>query len=261
MARIFITGSSDGLGLAAGRALIDDGHEVVLHARNEQRADDTRRAAPGVSDVFVGDLASARETADVAAQANASGRFDAVIHNAGVGYREPRRIATPEGHAHLLAINVLAPFILTATMRRPRRLIYLSSSSHLGGHADVHDLDWTERPWNGSQAYGDSKLFDAALAFAIARRWPDVLSNAVEPGWVPTKMGGRGAPDDLSLGHVTQAWLATSDSSEATVSGRYFYHGRAQEPLAASRSEQFQDALLTELALLTGVELPSASPA
>src|SRR6187402_3483275 len=134
MPRILITGSSDGLGLAAGLALIDDGHEVALHARNEQRADDIRRAAPGVADVLVGDLSSARETADVAAQANASGPFDAVIHNAGVGYRESRRMPTPEGHAHLLAINVLAPYILTATIERPARLVYLSSSSHLGGN-------------------------------------------------------------------------------------------------------------------------------
>ena len=258
MARVFITGSSDGLGLAAGRALIDDGHEVVLHARNEERADDTRRAAPGLAEVLVGDLSSARETADVAAQANASGRFDAVIHNAGVGYREPRRIATPEGHSHLLAINVLAPYALTALMTRPDRLIYLSSSSHLGGHADVRDLDWTDRPWNGSQAYGDSKLLDAALAFAVARRWPSVLSNAVEPGWVPTKMGGRGAPDDLALGHVTQAWLATSADPAARATGQYFFHQRAQEPLAASRSERFQDELVGELARLTGVELPGA---
>jgi NAD(P)-dependent dehydrogenase (short-subunit alcohol dehydrogenase family) len=258
MPRILITGSSDGLGLAAGRALIDDGHEVVLHARNEQRADDIRRAAPGVADVLVGDLSSARETADVAAQANTSGPFDAVIHNAGVGYRESRRMPTPEGHAHLLAINVLAPYILTATIERPARLVYLSSSSHLGGSADLSDIDWVERPWNGSQAYGDSKLFDAALAFAVARRWPDVLSNAVEPGWVPTRMGGRGAPDDLALGHVTQAWLAAGDDPAALVSGRYFYHQREQEPLPASRSVAFQDALLAELERLTGVPLPQA---
>ncbi len=256
MPRILITGSSDGLGLAAGRALIDDGHEVVLHARNESRADDTRRAAPGAADVLVGDLTSARETADVAAQANASGRFDAVIHNAGIGYREPRRVATPEGHAHLLAVNVLAPYILTALVARPARLVYLSSSSHLGGSPEVRDLDWIERPWNGSQAYGDSKLFDAALAFAVARRWTDVLSNAVEPGWVPTAMGGRGAPDDLALGHVTQAWLATSDAPDALVSGGYFYHQRQQEPLGATRSPAFQGALLAELERLTGVALP-----
>ncbi|MCU1423054.1 MAG: daunorubicin ketoreductase, partial [Microbacteriaceae bacterium] len=153
-------------------------------------------------------------------------------------------------------INVLAPYILTATIERPARLVYLSSSSHLGGNAEVHDLDWVERRWNGSQAYGDSKLFDAALAFAVARRWPDVLSNAVEPGWVPTKMGGRGAPDDLALGHVTQAWLATSADPAALVSGRYFYHRREQDPLPATRSVAFQDALLAELERLTGVRLP-----
>ena len=200
MSRVFITGSADGLGLAAATLLLSQGHEVVGHARNGSREADLRRAAPGMADVAVGDLSSAAETRSVADQVNALGRFDAVIHNAGVGYREQRKNTTVDGHAHVLAINVLAPYLLTALMERPGRLVYLSSGMHRGGTPSVDDLDWDRRRWNGSQAYSDSKLFDTVLAFAIARRWPDVLSNAVEPGWVPTKMGGPGAPDDLSLG-------------------------------------------------------------
>jgi NAD(P)-dependent dehydrogenase (short-subunit alcohol dehydrogenase family) len=223
VARVFITGSSDGLGLAAARLLASEGHEVVGHARNEQRASDLRKAAPQVARVITGDLSRAAETRAVAEQANALGRFDAVIHNAGVGYREPRKITTVDGHAHVLAINVLAPYLLTALMAPPDRLVYLSSGMSRGGTPSMEDLDWERRPWNGSQAYADSKLFDATLAAAVARRWPGVLSNAVEPGWVPTKMGGAGAPDDLAQGHVTQAWLAVSDERGALVSGGYFY--------------------------------------
>ena len=257
MSRVFITGSADGLGLAAATELIDQGHEVVGHARNDSRAADLRRAAPALAGVAVGDLSGADETRSVAGQVNALGRFDAVIHNAGVGYRESHRGATVDGHAHVLAINVLAPYLLTALIERPGRLVYLSSGMHRGGTASVDDLDWSRRRWNGSQAYSDSKLYDTVLAFAIARRWPDVLSNAVEPGWVATKMGGRGAPDDLSLGHVTQAWLAVSDEAAATVSGQLFYHQRPREANPAARSRPFQDELLTALAELTGVKLPA----
>ena len=151
----------------------------------------------------------------VAGQANAAGRYDAVIHNAGIGYREAARVATADGLEHVFAVNVLAPYLLTGLIERPARLVYLSSGMHRGGSPDLDDPQWAGRRWNGSQAYADSKLFDVLLAFAVARRWPDVLSNALEPGWVPTRMGGPGAPDDLSLAPVTQAWLAVSSDAAA----------------------------------------------
>lgn len=255
MSRIFITGSADGLGRAAASNLIGTGHEVVLHARSAARAADFGELAKRAAGVIVGDLSSARETRDVADQVNALGPVDAVIHNAGV-YTSPRRIVTEDGHAHTLAINVLAPYLLTATIRRPARLIYLSSGMHRSGDASLRDLDWTARRWSWMQAYSDSKLFVTAIALAVARRWPDVLSNAVDPGWVPTKMGGQGAPDDLELGHRTQEWLATSDDPDAMVSGGYWFHQRRQSPAPAATDEGFQDRLLLELERLTGVRLP-----
>jgi NAD(P)-dependent dehydrogenase (short-subunit alcohol dehydrogenase family) len=255
MARVLITGSSDGLGLMAARLLVDEGHAVVLHARNEQRADDARRALPNAEHVVLGDLASIVGMREVAERANALGRFEAVIHNAGIGYREPRRIETADGLSQLFAVNVLAPYLLTALVTRPNRLVYLSSGMHRGGDPDLSDLQWTKRPWSGSQAYSDSKLFDVLLAFAIARRWPGVLSNALEPGWVPTKMGGPGAPDDLELAPVTQAWLAVSDDPEATVSGRYFYHQQVRETHPAAADVASQEGFLEACAELTGVEI------
>src|ERR1700689_4041443 len=209
MSIVLVTGSSDGLGLMAARQLVAQGHEVVLHARNEERARDARAAVPQAREVLIGDLSSIAEMRAVAEQANASGRFDAVIHNAGVGYRE-RRIETVDGLEHVFAINVLAPYVLTALIERPRRLVYLSSGLHRSGDADLSDLQWRRRAWNGSQAYADSKLFDVGLAFAGACPLCDVLSNAMEPGWVATKMGGPGAPDDLEQGATTQVWLAVS---------------------------------------------------
>src|SRR5436190_5885838 len=210
MARIFITGSTDGLGRAAARALLDEGHHVVLHARSRGRASALDDLVPRSAGVVLGDLASAVDTRRVADQVNAIGSMDAVIHNAGISSTNGRA-PTPEGHATILAVNTLAPYMLTALIDRPRRFVYLSSSMHRGGNATLRDIDWVERRWSSSQAYSDSKLYVTALAFAIARCCPDVLSHAVDPGWVPTKMGGPGAPDDFDEGYLTQTWLATSD--------------------------------------------------
>ncbi|MBW4042654.1 MAG: SDR family NAD(P)-dependent oxidoreductase [Acidobacteria bacterium] len=242
MARVFITGSADGLGLAVGQRLIDQGHEVVLHARSAARAAETRTAAPGAADVLVGDLSSDAETRSLAEAANGSGRFDAVIHNAGVG--------SGSGPA-LVTVNVLAPYLLTALMTRSDRLVYLSSGMHRSGRADLTGLD------GRGIGYGDSKLLDAALAAAVARRWPSVLSNAVDPGWIATRMGGAGAPGDLDQGSATQIWLATSDDAAARVTGRYFKDLREQEPVGSVRDERFQDDLLTALARITGVPFPA----
>ena len=254
MARIFITGSTDGLGRAAAKALIDEGHEVVVHARSRQRASALDDLAPRAAGVIVGDLGSAVETRSVAEQVNAIGRMDAVIHNAGA-YSTSGRSPTPEGHATILAVNTLAPYMLTALIERPARLIYLSSGMHRGGVGSLRDIDWTERRWNASQAYSDSKLYVSALALAIARCWPDVLSNAVDPGWVATKMGGPGAPDDFDEGYLTQTWLAVSNDSAAMVSGRYWHHRRPRTPAEDVSNPRFQDQLSAKLAEMTGVSL------
>jgi NAD(P)-dependent dehydrogenase (short-subunit alcohol dehydrogenase family) len=255
MSRVLITGSADGLGLLAARRLLGEGHDVVLHARNDSRAADARQAAPGAASVLVGDLAGIDETRKLAEQATAAGPFDAVIHNAAVGYRERRRQVTADGLAHVFAVNVLAPYLLTALVPAPARLVYLSSGMHRSGDPDLADLQWERKRWNGSQAYADSKLWDTVLAFAVARRWPAVRSNAVDPGWVATKMGGRGAPDDLEQGAVTQAWLATSDDPGATGTGGLFHHQRPRDTHPAAHDPAVQEGLLAACAALTGVEL------
>ncbi|MFD3399163.1 SDR family NAD(P)-dependent oxidoreductase [Kribbella sp. NPDC058693] len=251
MTRTLITGSADGLGRMLARELVAQGHEVVLHARSERRAREALAAVPGAATAVVGDLSSLDETRDVARQANESGRFDVVVHNAAVGYQEPRR-ETVDGLEHVFAINALAPYLLTALIDRPDRLIYLSSGMHLGGDLVLDDLQWVRRRWRGAQAYSDSKLHDVLLTFAVARLWPEVQSNAVDPGWVPTKMGGRGAPGDLSQGHLTQAWLATATD---TGSGGYYYHEQPHRthPLASDR--EAQEGFLEACASLTGVRL------
>jgi NAD(P)-dependent dehydrogenase (short-subunit alcohol dehydrogenase family) len=257
MARVFITGSSDGLGRMAAQLLVQQGHGVVLHARSQQRGQESLTAVRGAEAVVIGDLTSIAQTRRVAEQVNDLGVFDAVIHNAGIGYREPRRIATEDGLPQVFAVNTLAPYILTALIKKPKRLVYLSSGLHRNGDASLKDLAWEHRPWQGQQAYSDTKLHDVLLAFAFARRWRDVLSNALEPGWVPTKMGGAGAPDDLDAGHRTQVWLAVSDDPAATVTGGYFYHLRPRAPEPATRDVERQQELLDACKRFSGIDLPS----
>jgi NAD(P)-dependent dehydrogenase (short-subunit alcohol dehydrogenase family) len=254
MARIFITGSTDGLGHAAARALIDEDHDVVLHARSRERASALDELAPRSAGVVIGDLSSAVETRSVADQVNAIGRMDAVIHNAGA-YSAKGPSPTTEGHPTITAVNIFAPYILTALIERPDRLVYLSSGMHRGGATSLDDIDWVERRWNSSQAYSDSKLYVTALALAVARRWTSVLSNAVDPGWVATKMGCPGAPDDFEKRYLTQTWLAVSDEPAAMVSGRYWHHRRTQAPAKEASGPRFQDHLSAKLAELTGVSL------
>ena len=254
MSRIFITGSTDGLGRAAAAVLMGQGHDVVLHARTRERAAALSDLAPDAAGVVTGDLSSAAQTRELAAEVNRIGRMDAVIHNAGV-YLEPSRATTADGHARTLAVNTLAPYLLTALIDRPDRLVYLSSGLHHAGAGSLRDLDWTGRSWNAAKAYSESKLHVTALALTLARAWPEVLANAVDPGWVPTRMGGPAATGDLEMGYLTQTWLAVSTDAAATSSGGYWYHRQRQAPAAEARDPAFQDQLMDRLAALTGIPL------
>ena len=213
-----------------------------MHARNADRLKAMRDLRDRGAAAVVGDLSDPDETRRLAADVNDLGRMDAVIHNAGV-----------YGSPEVLPVNVVAPYLLTALLDRPERLIYLSSGLHYRGRARLADIDWSGHRTPGS--YSDSKLFVTTLAMLVARTWPEVFSNAVDPGWVPTKMGGAGASDDLRLGHLTQEWLATSDDPEARSTGGYWYHQRCREPHAMAHDQRFQDELLEDLVGFTTTRL------
>ena len=259
MSRVFITGSSAGLGLMAGRLLAEQGHQVVLHARDMQRANDAKTALPAAAKVVIGDASRLKDLQRMAEQLNGMGRFDAVIHNVGIGYREPRRVLTEDGLPHVFATNVIAPFVLTALLTRPTRLVYLSSGMHHRVHANLSDLIWEKRTWAGSTAYAESKLYDVVLAFAIARRWPDVFSNALEPGWVPTRMGGLGAPT-ISTKPTLRRHVSGEQRAGAAGYGTIFL-SHASSPAEPSGIRHRVAGRLTRCLRATlGCQAPSVKP-
>lgn len=243
MAKIFITGSADGLGALSANALISQGHQVILHARNAARRNDALKRVPAAESVLIADLSSMEETKKLADQVNTLGPFDAVIHNAGV-----YQVSSKE----ILAVNTLAPYILTCLIQRPRRLIYLSSGMHLHGRLNLDTLQKD----TSRITYSDSKLHVVTLAMAVARKWPEVYANAVDPGWVPTKMGGHGAPDDLQKGYETQVWLSVSNDDKAKVSGRYFHHQTERRHKPDAADTMLQEKFLNLCESITGVPFP-----
>jgi NAD(P)-dependent dehydrogenase (short-subunit alcohol dehydrogenase family) len=246
MARIFITGSADGLGQLTAKSLIAQGHEVVLHARNAERGREAIKKNPGAETVLTGDLSNIEETKKLAHAANECGSFDVVIHNAGVYQTSAKEI---------FAVNTLAPYILTCLIQKPQRLIYLSSGMHLQGQAKPESF----KSDINRITYSDSKLHVLMLCKAVARKWTEVFANAVDPGWVPTKMGGRGAPDDLQKGYETQLWLAVSNDKKAKVSGRYFFHQQERPYHPAADDVLLQDKFLDICKEISGVSFPNSN--
>jgi NAD(P)-dependent dehydrogenase (short-subunit alcohol dehydrogenase family) len=255
MAHVFVTGSSDGIGLETARQLIRAGHQVTLHARSVERADALADLADEAHSIAIGDLSLLSGIRQVAEAAGTWGPYDAVIHNAGVG-GGAARTPTADGFERIFTVNVLAPYLLTALMPVPARLIYLTSGLESAGRVNLGDLNWETRGWNGMQAYSDSKLYDVLLAFAVARRYPQTLANAVDPGWIKTKLGGAGATDELPIGAATQVWLAASDDPAAQVTGRYFKWQRDLRANPEAYDAGLQEGLLAACAKLTGTVFP-----
>lgn len=245
MALVLVTGASAGLGRTTASALQEAGHDVVLHARSRDRLEGSG-AVRGARGIVLGDLADAGQTLEVAEQAAAHGPFDAVIHNAGT-------LDGPDD----LAVNVLAPYLLTAAMPLPARVIVLSSSMHRSGRAEAQLIRGERRA-----TYSDTKLLVTAFALGLASRFPGILAHAVDPGWVPTRMGGPSAPDDLDEGHRTQVRLATAPTEEIVPrTGGYWHHLRTERPHPAATDPAFQAEVLAQLADRTGRELPGPGTA
>lgn len=251
MARIFITGSSDGIGQAAARILAEKGHSVVLHARNADRAAITHQAVPKAEAVLVGDLRSIAETKELAQEAK--GPFDAIIHNAGIGYGSTSsREITSDKLSAVFSVNTLAPYILTCLMEKPTsRLLFMSSDSHYGGDESLRNV-------TQSHSYSDSKLHDTMLANAFARRWGDEIQVvSMHPGWVRTKMGGSMAPGGMDKPAKALAEWAVGQGKLASLrSGAFFTMSGENSAHPGAGNVSKQEELLKICREVSGVGVP-----
>ncbi|EEU38908.1 uncharacterized protein NECHADRAFT_55695 [Fusarium vanettenii 77-13-4] len=259
MARIFITGSADGFGLEAARQLVQRKHTVYLHARNAKRAADAKANCPGAAGIFIADLSLVSETKKLADEVNAAGPFDAIIHNAGMLYGPFRK--TPDtGIPAMVAVNVLAPYILTSLITPPKRLVFISSQLHSQADTKIEDIFWLKRgeaQFQDYPVYCDTKLHVMLLANAVARRLADTSVTSVHPGWVATKIGGEGAPDKLDDGVQTYVMLAEGDYDQS-LTGKYFEpKRRLGEPLPECDDVDLQEKVVKACEKLAGLKLPA----
>ncbi|KAM5344421.1 hypothetical protein ACJ41O_012957 [Fusarium nematophilum] len=248
MVRVFITGSSDGIGQAAAKLLADQGHQVILHARNADRAASAHAAVPKAQAVVIGDLSSIAETKKLAQEANAAGPFDAIVHNAGIWSSSA---STSDGIATVFAINTLAPYILTCLMDKPAsRLLFMSSDSHYGGDDRLQNV-------TQSNSYGESKLHDVMLAKAFARRWGGIQVVSMDPGWVRTKMGGRSAPGSKDKPAKALADWAAGEGPLAKLKSGAFFTTRGETSTHAGAGDvDKQEKLLEICKQVSGCSVP-----
>ncbi|MCY1143650.1 SDR family NAD(P)-dependent oxidoreductase [Actinoplanes sp. Pm04-4] len=258
MSRILITGSSTGIGQAAAVALVEQEHEVVLHARNERRAEQALAAVPGAAGAVVADLASFQQTRAMVAEAQKFGRYDTVVLNAGLGLKHAtERELTVDGNELMFQVNTLSAYLVAALLPRPRRLIFTSSALASNGTLDLDDPNCAHRPFDGWQVYQDTKFHLILLALGIGRRWSGVESLAFDPGWVSTQMTLRnGDTAPLTPQHAGErlARLATADE----VPPDSYDTERAWRPGRNENDPGKQDGLLALCARLTGAALPGS---
>jgi NAD(P)-dependent dehydrogenase (short-subunit alcohol dehydrogenase family) len=259
MGRILITGSTDGFGLEAARQLVERKHEVYIHARSPQRAEDAKAKCPGAAGVLIADLTTVAETRKLAEEANSIGTFDAVILNAGLLYGDFR--ATELGVPAQVFVNLVAPYMLASIMKHPKRLVFIASVlHHETKNTDIKDIFWLERgekEWNDFQAYCDSKFHVVLLVNAIAKRLKDegVSVTAVHPGYVPTKLAGKDAPGKLEDGVETYVMLAEGDY-DTSLTGVYFDPKKERgQPHALTQDEDLQEKVVKACEELTGLKL------
>ncbi|KAF2447437.1 NAD(P)-binding protein [Karstenula rhodostoma CBS 690.94] len=241
--RIFITGSSDGLGSLAAQSLVKRGHNVTLHARNAQRAEDAKTACPGADGVLIADLSSTQATKSLADDLNSQGPWDAIINNAGVMHI-PSSSTGPEGLPTLFATNTLAPYMLTCLVQPPpKNLFFLSSALHNNGDATLRDIK--------AANYNDSKMHITMLGFWFAQQpaFQNTIVSSLDPGWVKTKMGGESAGDDIEAG--IEDYVALAEGTLG-LSGKHWYHSRERSFHRGAADKGAQEKLVKELREISG---------
>jgi len=252
MATICITGSTDGIGLAAARELLGSGHRVLVHARTAERGQPVVADLDGDVALVTGDLSSLASTRTLAGQLREHGPLDVLVHNAGVWLRDGGPSVTGDGFETTFAVNVLAPHLLTSLVADllTDRLLWLGSGLAASGRPKPTALGASREP---RQAYADSKACDVALAIGWGRRLPGITSAAIDPGWVKSKLAGPGAPGSTEQGADTVAWCCTTGQL-ATAS---YWKDRAPAQVPGRlRDAGLQDALVEQCDRLAGLADP-----
>ena len=197
---VLITGGTSGIGKAAAKALAGMGAEVVVTGRNRQKGEGALQEIRSESgnnrvSLLLADLAAQAEVRRLAKEFRAShARLDVLVNNAGL--YKTRRTETPDGIEMTLAVNYLAPFLLTNLLldllkkSAPSRVINVSSEAERWGKIDLDDLQ-SERRYRGFPVYGKSKLANIMFTYELAERLrgTGVTANCMHPGSVNTNMG------------------------------------------------------------------------
>lgn len=194
-----ITGGTGGIGRATAMGLGRMGANVAITGRDAERAEDAareiREATGATVLVFLADLSSQAEVRRLAAEVlDRLPTIDVLVNNVG-GYWDTRQL-TVDGIERTLAVNHLAPFLLTELLL-PRlkrsayaRVVTVASQAHAQGWIDFDDLQG-ERAYSGARAYSQSKLANILFTHELARRQPRVTANALHPGVVSTAFGAE----------------------------------------------------------------------
>ena len=265
---VLVTGATEGLGLAAAHQLVDAGHTVLVHGRNAakvQRVVDSLEASGGKAVGFVCDLSSMAEVRRLGAEVSAAWpALDGLLNNAGSfdGDYTGKRVVTDEGNEYTLAVNVLAPFLLTSLLlpslrasTSPPARVVISSSVSMGAAGSLGDLQ-LERGYSGHEAYSLSKLCDAMMALEMHARYgaaPRLVFNTMDPGTVDTKMLNAGWGSGAPVSTATRTYEMLTRPEWGERSG-VCTCGTDREVNDAELRRKLWD----DLVALTGAEWPAA---
>jgi NAD(P)-dependent dehydrogenase (short-subunit alcohol dehydrogenase family) len=245
-----LTGATSGIGQWTALGLAKAGFRVIAVGRDEARARQLAewvRGKHGAAEIetTLADLSLMAEVRRLAADVKARApQLDLLVNNAGL--MRKHRIETREGHELTLAVNHLAPFLLTRELlpllASAARIVNVGSSSSDKAQIDPNDLEWKARPWSMYKAYGQSKLALMLTSFELARRLGQTPTvNVVHPGAVGTRIGNLGGGLGVAwalmkpvlltpeAGARTTLHVAT-DPALASVTGRYFKKSAPAEP-------------------------------
>lgn len=281
--RILITGATSGIGKVAAIALAQQGAHVIVHGRNAEKTNAVKARIKAMVpdaevDVVIADLLNKSEVIAMAAEVNNRfDRLDVLINNAG-GVMNKQREETADGWEKTIALNVLAPFMLSALLypklrQQPdARIINTASMAHRMAKPNLSDLMYIHR-YDALRAYGDAKLFVILLGQEFARRQRanpsghEVIMNAFHPGVVATNFAGES--DSLyhfffkifrrfltspEKGADTLIYLATDERNANRFNGAYFVKRRWTKNYLPKTHPQLASELWKAWETYTGIK-------